>query len=388
MLRNTCTILIAAAALATAADTLVPLGRLPPVSTVTRAPALLPGPEDALSAALEDAERIDAHSRRFVRYVWLDEGKVEQLKALALAINTVSRAPVLLRPWPVNRYVARLDLRLYAPQEEDTRDWLELWEELRFDPLFSRLLTRDSLTEVRGQSSEVSKKQAVLRYNNPALDPALSQLQYLLYSEVPIVHSLYLQFRILSTFKGETELYQTVFGGRYYEFAGIKRSQNKKFTDEDEFIRSLGLEPPAAKLFDRLRSDQRAAMKRSKVTGKPRAVLMFHTPSGRETTGWGAITNDIRTEDVDLSTDPIANLLNAKSKAKEAIFEKPNGLHVYALFDGDGKLLDFADANTVVSDRTVPAPHVAVLQASISCMACHEAGGSDGWMDLDNEVKK
>src|SRR5215831_11652142 len=293
MLRNTCTILIAAAALATAADTLVPLGRLPPVSTVTRAPALLPGPEDALSAALEDAERIDAHSRRFVRYVWLDEGKVEQLKALALAINTVSRAPVLLRPWPVNRYVARLDLRLYAPQEEDTRDWLELWEELRFDPLFSQLITRDS---IRGQRSEVRGQQAVVRYNNPALEPALSQLQYLLYSEVPIVHSLYLQFRILSTFKGETELYQTVFGGRYYEFAGIKRSKDKKFTDEDEFFRSLGLEPPVAKLFERLRSDQRAITKRSKVTGKPRRVDMFHAPSGRETTGWGAITHDLRTE--------------------------------------------------------------------------------------------
>src|SRR5262245_30377281 len=213
MLRNACTVLVAAAALATAADTLVPLGRLPPVPTVTRAPALLPGPEDALAAALEDAERIDASSRRFVRYVWLDDGKVEQLKALALAINTVSRAPVLLRPWPVNRYVARLDLRLYAPQEEDSRDWLELWEELRYDPLFSRLITKD---EARGQ------QQAVVRYNNPALDPALSQLQYLLYTEAPIVHSLYLQFRILSTFKGETELYQTVFGGRYYEFAGIK----------------------------------------------------------------------------------------------------------------------------------------------------------------------
>jgi len=375
--RNLCLLLAAVAALATAADKpSLPLD----LPTVKRPPFLLPGPEDALSTALEDAEKIDTPARYFVRYVYFQAGKVEDLKALSIAINTVSRAPVLLRPWPVNRYLARLDLTMYAPQDADTQEWLGLWEELRYDPLFSRLITKDE--------QEGPKRKAVLRYNSPALEPALAKLQYLLYSEAPIVSSLYLQFRILSSFKGTEELYDVVLGGRYYEFAGIKRSKSKKFTDEDEFFRSLGLEPPAATLFDRLRSDQRAAMKRSRVTGKPRAVLMFHTPSGRETTGWGAITNDIRTEDVDLGTDPVANLLNAKSKAKEAIFEKPNGLHVYALFDGDGKLLDFADSNTVVSDRTVPAPHVAVLQSCISCMACHEAQGGDGWQDIDNEVKK
>jgi len=390
MVRTICLLLTAAAALATAADTSV-RPPLPEMPTVKRAPALLPGPEDALSQALEDAAKIDAYNRPFVRYVFL-AGKIEDLKALSLAVNTVSRSPGLIRPYPVNTILARLDLRKYAPQEEDLREWLKLWEDMRYDPLFSRLITQDSANaEVRMQNAELKDKEkqhAVLRYNSPALEPALTKLQYLLYTEAPIVHSLYLQFRILSTFKGQEELYDTVFGGRYYEFAGIRRSKDKKLTDEDIFFKSLGLEPPAATLFDRLRSDQRAAMKRSKVTGKPRAVLMFHTPSGRETTGWGAITQDIRSEDVDLGTDPIANLLNAKSKAKEAIFEKPNGLHVYALFDGDGKLLDFADANTVVSDRTVPAPHVALLQASISCMACHEAGGNDGWMDLDNEVKK
>ena len=377
MLRNIAVILVGLAALATAADTPVtPSLDLP---TVKRPPFLLPGPEDALSTALADAEQIDAYNRPFVRYVFL-AGKIEDLKALSLAVNTVSRAPILIRPRPVNTLLARLDLRMYAPQETDLQEWLGLWEELRFDPLFSRLITHDE--------QEGKKRRAVLRYNSPALEPALGKLQYLLYTEAPIVSAVYLQFRILSSFKGQEELYDVVFGGRYYEFAGIKRSKNKKFTDEDEFFRNLGLEPPAATLFDRLRSDQRAAMKRSKVTGKPRAVLMFHTPSGRETTGWGAITNDIRTEDVDLGTDPVANLLNAKSKAKEAIFERPNGLHVYALFDGEGKLLDFADSNTVVSDRTVPAPHVAVLQSCISCMACHEAQGGDGWQDIDNEVKK
>ena len=382
MLRNTCLLVAATAALATAADlTVDPRDRLGPLPTVVRPPALIPGPEDALSAALEDAQKIDPYERPFFRYLWLDEGKIEQLKALSLAINTVSRSPALLKPWPVNTILARIDLRTYAPQDQDLEEWLRLWEDLRYDPVFSRLVTRDELDENK-------KKQVVIRYNSPAFEPALSKLQELLHTEAPLVHSLYFQFRVLSSFKGTEELYDTLFGGRYYEFVGIKRSKDKNKTDEDLFFESLGLQAPAAKLFDRLRSDQRAAMKRSKITGKPRAVLMFHSPSGRETTGWGAITNDIRVEDIDLGTDPVANLLNAKSKAKEAIFERPNGLHIYALFDGDGKLLDFADANVVVSDRTVPAPHVALLQSCISCMACHEAGGLDGWMDIDNEVKR
>src|SRR5215471_1542770 len=382
MFRNLGLVLVTVTALATAADTSLPPPP-PDVPTVKRAPTLLPGPEDALVLALDDAEKIDAGSRPFLRYVYLESGKIEDLKALSIAINTVSRAPVLLRPWPVGKILARLDLRMYAPQDEDLQEWLGLWEEMKYDPLFSRLITKDEQEEQPGH-----KRKAVLRYNSPALEPAQAKLQYMLYTEAPVVGILYFSFRILSSFKGTEDLYNVVFGGRYYEFAGIRKSKNKKFTDEDEFFRGLGLEPPAATLFDRLRSDQRAAMKRSKITGKPRAVLFFHTPSGRETTGWGAITNDIRTEDVDLGTDPVANLLNAKSKAKEAIFEKPNGLHVYALFDGDGKLLDFADSNTVVSDRTVPAPHVAVLQSCISCMACHEAAGGDGWQDIDNEVKK
>jgi hypothetical protein len=377
MLRNIGILLTAAAALATATD--MSLRRQLDLPTVRRPPFLLPGPEDALTAALKDADKIDAYHRPFVRYVYLDGGQIEDLKALSIAVNTVSRASVLIRPWPVNRLLARLDLRKYAPQDDDLDDWLRHWEEMKYDPLFSRLITKD---EAAGQ------KHAVVLSNSPAVEPAMTQLQYLLYTEAPIVSARYLQFRILSSFKGQEELYDTVFGGRYYEFVGIKRSKDKKFTDEDLFFKRLGLEPPAAKLFDQLHSDQRAAFKRSKITGKTRVVIMFHTPSGRETTGWGAISNDIRTEDVDLGTDPIANLLNAKSKAKEAIFEKPNGLHVYALFDGDGKLLDFADANSVVSDRTVPPPHVALLQACISCMACHEADGSDGWKDMDNEVKK
>src|SRR5215469_3291696 len=142
VVRTLCLLLTAAAALATAADTSMLPPQLPDLPTVKRPPALLPGPEDALSQAIEDAEKIDPYQRPFVRYVFL-AGKVEDLKALSLAVNTVSRSPVLMRPYPVNAILARLDLRKYAPQEDDLQEWLKLWEELRFDPLFSRLITQD-----------------------------------------------------------------------------------------------------------------------------------------------------------------------------------------------------------------------------------------------------
>src|SRR5215469_10510321 len=140
VVRTLALFLAAMAALATAADTGPP--RKLDLPTVKRSPFLLPGPEDALTEALADAQRLGKGNCPFVRYVYLG-GKIEDLKALSLAVNTVSRAPVLIRPWPVNTLLARLDLRMYAPQEDDLREWLALWEEMRYDPLFSRLITHD-----------------------------------------------------------------------------------------------------------------------------------------------------------------------------------------------------------------------------------------------------
>jgi hypothetical protein len=80
------------------------------------------------------------------------------------------------------------------------------------------------------------------------------------------------------------------------------------------------------------------------------------------------------------------NLIDVKAKAFEAIAESGSGMHKYALFNDKEELLDEA-APDVAIDRTVPSPNSARLQSGISCIACHETEGSDGWKPLRNDVK-
>src|SRR5262249_22618246 len=102
--------------------------------------------------------------------------------------------------------------------------------------------------------------------------------------------------------------------------------------------------------------------------------------------GIGSITHDLRDRDIDVDVHPVMNLIDFKDQAREEIFVGANGLHVYAIFDGKGKLLDEA-ALDVVTDRTVPGNAAPKLQPALSCIACHEAEGSGGWRGVTNDVK-
>jgi len=374
-------------------------------------------PSDAVLTALADAERLSPFEARFVRYLWLPGGTVQELKDAALSLNIVSRATVPLRLPPVaGLLLARVDLRQFAPRQQDLEDWLRLWEDFQFDPFFALLVTRDTLNlltpavRARVAESRLSRDRTLLgalvagharaaetlRFTSPGVDArALARLGLLTGSQAPVVAAPYFQARVLTTIK-DKGLYALLFGGRYYEFAGIQKAADVKgkeeATDEDLFFERLGIGNiaagvNAAQFFETLRSDQRLAMFRSGVTGKPRRVDLFHTPSGRETVSWGAITHDVRDQDIDVGSHPVLNLLNAVDQAREAIFDRVNGTHIYALFDGQGKLLDEAGADVAV-DRTVPAPHAPRLQCALSCMACHETEGSDGWKSMTNEVKQ
>jgi hypothetical protein len=241
----------------------------------------------------------------------------------------------------------------------------------------------------------VSKNVDVIRLNGKhILSNAYLELQQNTGSLAPVVHHLYFMSRVLATIKDKGP-YRTILGGLYYEFRGIKKAKDvkgkEKATDEDLFFEELGVGNiaqgiTAKKVFDKLRSDQRAAVFRSNVTGKPRRVDMFHTLAGRETTGWGSITHDLKDEDIDIGTHPIMNLIDFKDAAREAIFESQNGLHIFALFDANGGLQDEAPI-AVVADRTIPAPHSPKLQAAISCIRCHGISGDDGWKPVNNDVK-
>ena len=361
-------------------------------------------PNQAILLAWEDVKRLPPAVQPLVRYLWLTEGTIEDLKTTALTINVINRAPTGIRPVPVGGILARIHLDQYAPREQDLVDWLKFWEDLQFDPYFSVFITKDQIEfaqkalgiTINQEQSEQFNQIDVIRINGPHLDEKkFLELQLLTKSQAPVVSDGYFAHRVLTTVK-DKGLYATLFGGRYYEFAGIRKAKDtkgkEKATDLALFLEDRGVGNIAGgldvdKLFDTLRSDQRVAMFRSEVTGKPRRVDWFHGPDSRNGTGAISITHDFRDQDIDIKTHPIMNLINIEAKAYEVIAETGNGMHRYALFDDKQKLLDEA-APDVAVDRTVPSPNSARLQSGISCIACHETEGSDGWKPLRNDVKR
>ena len=256
-------------------------------------------------------------------------------------------------------------------------------------------VTRDVLDTI--EEEVVDKNVDVIRLDPEHIDLRnLRPLQLLTGSRAPIVEHRYAKTRLLSTIK-DKGVFKTVFGGLYYEFRGVKKAKDvlgkdTKATDLDLFFQTLGIGDikggeSQEQLFDRLRSDQRVAVFRSGVTGKPRDVLMFQTPATKETISWGAITGDIKDAEIDIGDRAFANLLKPRRAAREALFPGANGFQIAALFNGEGALQDEVPPDVAV-DSTIPPPHTRRLEAIIGCLRCHGTDGSDGWKPLTNDVKK
>lgn len=235
----------------------------------------------------------------------------------------------------------------------------------------------------------------VLRFNS--VEPlTYATLQEQLGTEAPVVDARYFVARALTAIADEG-VFKQLFGGLYYRFRGIKKAKEvfgnaTKASDLDLFFENLGIGNikaglTAENLFDRLRSDQRMALFRSEVTGKPRDVLSFHTPADREGGAWGAITGDVKDADIDIGDRSYANLLTPRRRAREAIFPTAASVHIFALFNGEGALQTEVPPDIAI-DTTIPAPYTRRLQPAIGCIRCHGGDGSDGWKPLHNDVKK
>jgi hypothetical protein len=255
--------------------------------------------------------------------------------------------------------------------------------------------------------TELGKKVDVVRLDGQHLDGiTFDRLKSATGSLAPIVEYRYFLTRALSTIKTEDpnknieeeNVFKTIFGGLYYEFRGIKKAKDvlgkdTQATDQDLYFQNfLGIgniqgKLNAKKLFDQLRSDQRALETRSNVTGKPRVVSFLPTLSTREGISWGAITLDIKDERIDLGDRPFANLLDPKFQAQEALFPGINGLQTATLFNDKGVLQDEVPFN-VANDTTIPNPYTKRLQPIISCIRCHGGDGSDGLKPVVNRAKQ
>lgn len=346
-----------------------------------------------------------------------------------------------------NLLALRVDLRALYPREKDLTEALKVWESFQFDPRFNLLLTKDTLQFAAGieipkqernvkkrvkkqvqekdkegrplffvgpdgkpdkskpslveqeveveeivQTNELGGAVNVLRVVAEQLDKTLvAQLVQATGSQAPVVESRYFLFRALSTIKGKG-VYETIYSGLYYDLAGIKKGFVKG-TDEDNLFAELGIGNvekgiDARKVFDELRSDQRVAKFRSGITNKPRRIDLLKSLAGRDSQGIVSVTHDLKDEDVDIGTHPIMNLIDLrvpnKNEAREVIFERPNGMHGFALFNNDGVRQDVVPPD-VASDHTVPVPGTQQLQCAVSCLRCHGTDG--GWKPASNDAK-
>jgi len=375
---------------------------------------LVSTPANAVAYALADIANVPETDRPFQRYIWIQDAHKDKIAAIKYMLNeVVSRASVIIYPKVIAKgQLIRVDLRILAPRKNDIAQLLKTWEKFNLDPYFHIIkLGKDALpadavviksekadppgsTRFKsgkdtwylspagntyilsgGKWSKKSFKFKDQKISAPGAHTGLAQatmLRGLMQTSVPIVSHQY--FIVKST--------TTLGGGLYYEFIGIERNPDGK-TAQEAFLEKLGA---SEERVAKLRSDQRAALFKSGVSGRPRRIDVFQGEGVRPDSGTGliTITHDIGEDQTDPAQDPIRNLLEFQDKARELIAERPNGLHYYALFDGDGGLQDSAP-DDVVKDHTIPAPYPARLQPGISCIRCH--GPPEGLQPFKNEVK-
>ncbi len=370
-------------------------------------------PSDAAELALSDASQLADPAG--VRYVWISgpvgKQSVEDARVVSYAANLISHGPNLLKPAVISdgkTVLARIDTRAYTTTPKDWQDYAQAWEEFRYDPKFNAFLTQGQVDlsgiEVEGTqrrwevrdgkrwlvhewAKDTLKRDGVVRRRPAHLTKSWDQLAKMLKTEAPVVEHRYWLYRAMSTIRDKGKLYSAIYGGMYYDLACIPEGGN----DLDKLLSQLGVGDgfqgkKAREIFELLRSDQRVALFRSQVTGKPRRVEFLRTLAGREgRLGLFSITTDFGDSDIDVDQSPLANLLEVKrARAHEVIWEKPNGLHGFALYDANFKRQDSVP-DDVAKDHLQPFPHGGRLQPAFGCIRCHAS--DDGWREAKNDVK-
>lgn len=401
----------------------------------------LPLANDALAVAVTHLATVPAPVQQYMRYLWVPDGDLEAMQAVSLTLNSVSNAAGIYRPIPLKRgpvLVLAVDLRSYAPQQDGKHDDLarlvRVWEEFRFDPQLSTILTGDVIRLaaqqtpnlvvrarqprwelvpsapyvhegvtynqrwiIRGYEDTVlpivdAKDVTLVSFISDDVDSKLYEaLSATTHSQAPLVSSPYFHYRALAAIKDEqNKLWATIFGGLYYDLLGVGTGF-RKGSDLDNLISSLGVGDVEKGLgyeqvFEQFRSDQKLLKFHSDVTDGPREVDVVPILGGSaEAVRLVRITNDLKHANVDIGVHPAMNLFRHKPDAHEVIWGLRNRLLGKALFNGAGVRQNEAPPD-VATDWTVRRPRHPRLQPGISCISCHEAEGSDGFRRVANDA--
>ncbi len=323
-------------------------------------------PADAVVYSLADAAAIAEDRRPFVRYVWTDGTKASNA-AVSFAANTaISKSSVPVRlPAVAGGRLVRVELDTLLPKDSDLKRAIELWEkQAGQDPYFYIRQQVKIAAYLADDGKTYDWKWGVSFASHVDLKSAV-MLQGLTKSSVPIQR----------VDRFITKTLTQIDGGLYYDWAGIRQSQKAGQTDFEQFLDDHGVDRKRAA---ELRAERRAAIFRSGVTAKPRAIEEIQGLLG--TVVW---TEDPADNNLDPKAHPVLTLLEPKKDAIEAIALRANGHCSFAIFDGQGKRADSVPDN-IAKDHTIPSPFTARLQPAISCIRCHAQGS--GFRTTRNDI--
>lgn len=331
-------------------------------------------PADAVVWAAQDKASLPEIKQPHQVYLWVHNPSPENTAAVIGALNFISKSEVNVLPTPLlGGRLLRVDLLTMAPSIKDYATMRSLWDSLVVnEPYFYHLGEGSKTIEPITICGQEFKSLAVRTFN-----PALQQL-------VPEAANSLAQGSSLAVILRADQFVKTVLtpidGGRYYDFIGVTSK-----TDKKTYLARHGI---SEEQVTSLRSDERAALVRSQVTGKPRRIDVFRGSGVRPSVGTGlvAITHDTFDEDgLNAAKDPIRNLLEAEDQGTEIILERVNGWHEYTLWNKAGASV-LSGPDNLVADHLIPAPHTKRLVAAMSCIRCH--GPNEGWQPFVNDVKR
>lgn len=336
-------------------------------------PATPQTPALAVQMALADLATLPEIARPSQIYFWNPTRSPDVATALIFALNAaVSRSNVNVVPVVVgDGSLLRADLLLLAPKDADQFALSAVLADLsNVEPYFH--VVKQVAVEVapyKHTDGKVYKRKVI---NQSLIAPHVGVEAGLLLEETtasphPIFDARWFITKALTTLDG----------GVYYRLIGLTPE-----TTQEQYLLSRGASERQVK---GLESDERAALFRSKVTGKQRRIDMFRSAGVRVSAGTGlvAVTHDVFDGDTQAERDPFRNLLEFVDRGREIILERPNVWPEFTLWDANGRLVDSAPDKLAV-DHLVPAPHTKRLQSGISCLRCH--GPDDGWQPFENEV--
>ena len=364
-----------------------------------------PAPRDAVAYAAADIINVGKLDQPFQRYIWVPEPTKEKVAGLVYTLNTISRSSIIYRPVVLHRgALVRVDIRKLAPREEDFGPFRDTWEELALhNPFFNTTRKVNKVVVVKTPQppkSTVVREVKNGRYVNvtksvPQPDLIQQTTQEVTVSEFSLhtgMHNMLLLHSLTGVSKAPIVRYETFVlaaltvldNGLYYDFVGIGASKDRTQNDLDFLLGQIGT---SRKEIERLDSDNRMAMFRSGVTGKPRRVIFWNGSGVRPVVGSSLVTltDDFRAGNFDPLQHPVKSLASRKANAHEAVFMRANGFLGAAITDGDGKLAKEVPPD-ITPDHTIPGTVDKRLEPILSCLCCH--GPNDGFQPVRNDVIK